>query len=114
MSADHLWHVTVLMAGSAAPLIDLRSALHRLCALDPANMGVRYRADGAEVQFWDEGPDPAAVADAAAGLWAASRAATGLPDWSVVGLEVLDRPRLQLRRRRRVALIRPGAVQEAT
>ena len=68
-AAGTLWHVTLLVAGAPAEAPQLRRALQRLCDRDPGNMGVRYRADGAELQFWDEGSDIEQVTHAALSLW---------------------------------------------
>ena len=91
-AAGRLWHVTLTLQGRPAPLEELRAALHRLCALDPMNLGVRYRADRVELQFWDEGPELGSVAQAAARLWSVSRDDTGLPPWTMVGLEIYQQP----------------------
>ncbi len=110
VGAGSLWHVTVLVTGDPAPIRQLGRALRALCDLDPGNLGVRYRADAAELQFWDEGPDIAQVAVAAALLWQSSRAAAGLPDWSLVGLEVHDRNRWRERQTTLARPIAPGSV----
>ncbi len=85
-----LWHVTVQLCGEPAPTEQLGPALQSLCDRDPMNMAARYAADRAELQFWDEGPELGPVAVEAARLWQSSRADMGLPDWSLVGLEVLE------------------------
>jgi hypothetical protein len=109
-AAGRLWHVTLTLQGRPAPLEELRVALHRLCALDPMNLGVRYREDRAELQFWDEGPELGAVAAAAALLWSDSQADTGLPRWSLVGLEVLQQS--MWRERSPAAVVAPGSVAQ--
>lgn len=107
---DTLWHVTLILAGAPAPMTQLGRALRRLCDLDPGNMGARFRADQAEVQFWDEGADISAVAFAAAHLWEASRDDAGLPQWSLVAIEVMDKARLRQRQQEAAELIAPGSV----
>lgn len=103
-----LWHVTVLMQGRPEPLPQLHRALVEMCAMDPMNLAVRYREDRAELQFWDEGPEVAAVADAAARLWGSLRDAAGLPAWTAVGLDV--RQQQVWREQEPAAAVAPGSV----
>jgi hypothetical protein len=105
-----LWHVTLIVSGRPAPLDELGRALRHLCALDPMNLGVRYREDRAELQFWDEGPELRTVADAAAQLWGSRRRDTGLPPWTLVGMEVMQQQ--TWRERRRDAVFAPGSVAQ--
>lgn len=108
--AAPLWHVTLLVAGPPAPEQQLAQGLRELCARDPGNLAARYRADQVELQFWDEGRDLQQVAAAATALWREGRADAGLPDWSLVGLEVLDRQRWREHRAAPPRAIRPGSV----
>lgn len=105
-----LWHVTLTLAGEATPPQRLHDNLQALCDLDPCNMAARYQPDAVELHFWDEGTDVAEVAHAALSLWGESRAELSLPSWSLVGLEILDRARLQERQLHAVPVIKPGAV----
>jgi len=109
-TASPLWHITLLAAGPPAPEQQLAQGLRELCALDPGNMAARYRANQVELQFWDEGPDLQRVAASATVLWREGRAEAGLPDWSLVGLEVLDRQRWGERQAAVPRAIRPGSV----
>lgn len=106
-----LWHITILLAGDPIPLDALGRGLRRLCDLDPANMAARYRAGAVELQFWDEGSDLETVALAAAQLWRSSRQGAGLPDWSLVGLQVLERARWRERRLTLPLAMAPGSVE---
>lgn len=103
-----LWHVTVIVQGRPAPLDQLGAALRQLCALDPMNLGVRYREDRAELQFWDEGPELQPVAEAAMQLWGSRRGDTGLPPWTLVGLEVTQQQ--VWREQQHAAVFAPGSV----
>jgi hypothetical protein len=109
-AAGTLWHITLILSGDPEPLSQVGPAVRRLCDLDPGNMGARYRSDRAEVQFWDEGGDIGQVALAASRLWRTSRADTGLPDWSLVGMQVMERGRLRERRAATISLFEPGSV----
>lgn len=86
-----LWFVTVTVAGDVVDAKDIRSGLERLSHEHPFLLSGRYAADRAEVRYWEEGPDAQAVLDLAVGLWAEHRSSAGLPDWEVVGVEVIDR-----------------------
>lgn len=86
-----LWHVTVTLSGSAVSTDDLRPALDRLVHERPLLMSVRYATDRAELRYWDEAEDVDDAAALALRLWGDHRSSAGLPAWTVVGLEVLDR-----------------------
>jgi hypothetical protein len=43
------------------------------------------------VRYWEEAPNAQSVLDLAVGLWDEHRVSAGLPDWEVVGVEVIDR-----------------------
>lgn len=89
-AAKRMWHVTLTAAG---PLVDrdsVRAGLERLAHEHPFLLDGRYAADRAEVRYWDESPDIDGAIAHATGLWAMHRASAGLPDWQVVGVEVLD------------------------
>lgn len=105
-----LWHVTVSVSGASASPEHLSAALHRLCALDPMNVGARYSTDTAVLQFWDEGAALSVVAQAAVAWWEAVRADAGLPEWSLTGLEVMDQHLWQQRGGQPRRAIAPGSV----
>ena len=109
-AAGTLWHITLLVAGAPVEGAALRRALQQLCDRDPGNMGARFRVDGAELQFWDEGHDIEQVTRAALSLWPSDRRAVGLPDWALVGIQVLDRNGWRERRAVLAAPIAPGTV----
>ncbi len=56
----------------------------------PFLLNGRYAADRAEVSYWEEAADVADAAILALRLWETHRATAGLPEWDVVGLEVVD------------------------
>ncbi len=105
-----VWHVTLVLTGAPAQPERLRDALEQLCALDPLNLGARFRADQVELQFWDEGRELRDVAAAAADLWRDSRSEVGLPDWSLIDLEVMDTAQWRERQLHGHWAIAPGLV----
>jgi hypothetical protein len=86
-----LWFVTVTVAGDDVDAQTIRSGLERLSHEHPFLLSGRYAADRAEVRYWEEAPDARAVLDLAVDLWHEHRSSAGLPDWEVVGVEVIDR-----------------------
>ena len=86
-----LWFVTVTVAGGVVDAQEIRSGLERLSHEHPFLLSGRYAADRAEVRYWEEAPDAQSVLDLAVGLWQEHRVSAGLPDWEVVGVEVVDR-----------------------
>lgn len=86
-----LWHVTLTMSGTAVPTERLRRALDQLVHERPFMLSVRYAPDRAELRYWDEAENVDDVAALALRLWGDHRDSAGLPPWTVVGLEVLDR-----------------------
>ncbi len=85
-----LWHVTLTVAGDAVDSTALRDALERLATERPFMVSMRYGLDRAELRYWDEADDLDDAAALALRLWGDHRVSAGLPDWRVVGLEVLD------------------------
>jgi hypothetical protein len=86
-----LWHVTLSVAGARVPDDDVRAALERLAHERPFLHAGRYAADRAEVRYWEESGTLLDAASLALRLWPEHRGTARLPDWRVVGLEVLDR-----------------------
>lgn len=86
-----LWFVTVTVAGEVVEAHAIRAGLERLSHEHPFLLSGRYAADRAEVRYWEEGPDAQSVLDLAVSLWGEHRTSAGLPDWEVVGVEVIDR-----------------------
>lgn len=91
------WHVTVTVSGDPVEPLLLRGALQRLSDERPFLEEIRYTRSGAEVRFWDEGESMLDVASLALRLWSEHRDSASLPNWEVIGLEVVERPVQQLR-----------------
>lgn len=96
------WHVTLTVAGTPVPETVIRAGLEHLSHDHPFLLSGRYGVDRAEVRYWEEGPDAVTVVGLALALWDEHRESSRLPDWEVVGVEVLDRETFH--RRGRVAL----------
>jgi hypothetical protein len=103
-----LWHVTVTFAGSAVDPAELKNGLQRLTQESPFLASARYADDRVEVRYWDEAENIDDAAAMALRLWHDHRESTRLPEWHVVGLEVLDRETLRSRGDR--GLIPPALV----
>ena len=89
-SVTRLWHVTVTVAGKPQDPVKTRSALRRLVAERPFLHSVRYDDRRSELMYWEESLDMVDAASLALRLWNEHRASADLPDWKVVGLEVVD------------------------
>ena len=85
-----LWSVTLTLAGDAA-------GLDRLLAQSPFLSSVRYSGHRAELRYWDEAEGADDAAAMALRLWPEHRETAGLPDWCVVGVEVVDRSTVEHR-----------------
>jgi hypothetical protein len=85
------WHVTLTVAGDPVVESEIRLGLERLSHEHPFLLSGRYSTERAEVRYWEEAPDAGTVASLALRLWADHRASALLPDWTVVGVEVVDR-----------------------
>jgi hypothetical protein len=85
------WHVTLTVAGLDVGEPEIRDGLERLSHEHPFLLSGRYGAGRAEVRYWEEAPDAGTVTALALRLWADHRDSSGLPDWDVVGVEVVDR-----------------------
>ncbi|MEZ0164267.1 hypothetical protein AB2L27_05735 [Kineococcus sp. LSe6-4] len=92
-----LWSVTLTVAGKATEVTEVRSALDRLLGEHPFLSSVRYSATRAELRYWDEARDVDDAAAMALRLWPEHRVSAGLPDWSVAGVEVVDRATVEHR-----------------
>ena len=91
--AGRMWHVTLTVRGVAVPPDEVRAGLERLQHERPFLLAGRYSADCAEVRYWEEAERLEDAAALALRLWGEHRRSAGLPPWSVVGLEVIDRRR---------------------
>lgn len=89
-SVDH-WHVTVTLTGDPRCERDVSAALHRLLDERPLLQSCRYGADAVELRYWEQAEDVSDAAAMALRLWGEHRQSADLPDWRVVGLEVVDR-----------------------
>jgi hypothetical protein len=89
--ASRLWHVTLSVSGSEAPLREVRRALEQLAHDHPFLLTSRYANDHAEIRYWEEARDLHDAAAVALRLWGEHRASASLPPWEIVGLEVIDR-----------------------
>ncbi len=85
------WHVTVTLAGAPVEPLLLRSSLVRFAEQRMFLSSLRFLSDRVELSYWDEGRSMAEVASLAMRVWSEHRVSAGLPQWEVVGLEVLDR-----------------------
>jgi hypothetical protein len=86
-----LWHITLSVAGSEAPLSDVRRGLEQLSNDHPFLLTSRYANDHAEIRYWEEARDLHDAAAVALRLWGEHRASAKLPPWEIVGLEVVGR-----------------------
>lgn len=91
------WHVTVTLAGREHDAELVRDALARLAMERPFLHSMRYRRNRAELQYWEQAEGMLDAASLALRLWNEHRDSAGLPEWEVVGLEVLERDTLQHR-----------------
>ncbi|KQT89698.1 hypothetical protein ASG49_16945 [Marmoricola sp. Leaf446] len=85
------WHVTLTLGGAAVEPLLARAAVQRLTAERPFLDSVSATGDTAEVRFWDEGESMLDVASLAMRLWNEHRDSARLPDWEVVGLEIVEK-----------------------
>jgi hypothetical protein len=86
-----LWHVTLTVAGSELEPLIVRNALRRLSEQRPFLHSLRFAGARAEIQYWEEADDLIDASSLALRVWNEHRDTAGLPRWSVVGLEVLER-----------------------
>ncbi|GHJ37637.1 hypothetical protein [Streptomyces sp. TS71-3] len=89
--APRLWHITLSVSGSEAPLKDVRQGLEQLAQDHPFLLTSRYANDHAEIRYWEEARDLHDAAAVALRLWGEHRQTAKLPPWEIVGLEVIDR-----------------------
>jgi hypothetical protein len=94
-----LWHVTLTVAGAGVEPLLVRSALRRLSDQRPFLHSLKYAADRAEIQYWEEADTLLDASSLALRVWNEYRDSAGLPRWEVVGLEVLERTVFQSRSR---------------
>lgn len=98
-SEHRMWHATVTVAGAAQDPSAIHQALRRLQTERPFMHSLRYDERRAEIRYWEEGADMLDAASLALRVWSEHRESARLPDWSVVGLEVVERETFQERER---------------
>lgn len=86
-----LWHITLSVSGTEAPLQEVRRGLEQLAHDHPFLLTSRYANDHAEIRYWEEARDLHDAAAVALRLWGEHRSSAKLPPWEIVGLEVIDR-----------------------
>lgn len=94
-----LWLVTITLGGEPQGPDVVRAALEQLQQERPFLHSVRYESSTAELQYWEEAEGMLDAASLAMRVWNEHRDSCGLPQWELVGLEVLERG-LQQRRAR--------------
>jgi len=102
-----LWSVTVTVAGPGTDVDALRAGLDQLLAASPFISSVRYCGSRVELRYWDEARDADDAAAMALRLWTDHRPVTCLPEWPVVGVEVVDRATVEHRAAQRSRVRRP-------
>lgn len=107
-SPDHMWHVTLTVAGAAVTDDEIKAALERLSHEHPFLLSGRYTSDRAEVRYWEEAADVSSALRMAVHLWDEHIVSAHLPAWRVVGVEVVDRETFH--RRGRYVHEQPGLV----
>jgi len=88
---SRLWHVSVTVAGEALEPLVVRNALRRLNEQHPFLHSLKYAAERAAIQYWEEAESLLDASSLALRVWNEHRGSAGLPRWEVVGLEVLER-----------------------
>ena len=86
-----LWHVTVTVAGEAMEPLMVRAALARLSQERPFISALRFNSERAEITYWDEAELIVDAGSLALRLWNEHRESARLPDWEVIGLEIVER-----------------------
>ena len=91
------WLVTLTLSGEAWDEDAVRAALHRLLDEQPFLQSCNYTPDTVEVRYWEQAETLQDAAAMALRLWGEHRRSAGLPPWTVVGLEVVDRATMHRR-----------------
>ena len=92
-----LWHVIVTVGGEPHDPCTTHAALLRLRQQWPFVHSLRYAEDRAEVRYWEESADILDAASLALRLWNEHRDSAELPDWKIIGLEVVTEDTHRLR-----------------
>jgi hypothetical protein len=85
------WHVTLTLSGESVEPLIVRAAMQRLHEERQFLDSVVPTGRSVEIQFWDEGENMLDVASLAMRLWNEHRESAKLPDWEVVGLEIVEK-----------------------
>jgi hypothetical protein len=83
------WHVRLTLSGAPVEPLILRGAVHRLNQQRPFLDSISSGGECVEIQFWDEGETMLDVASLAMRLWNEHRHSARLPNWEIVGLEII-------------------------
>lgn len=106
--ARGMWHVTLTVAGPTVDQSLIKEGLERLSFEHPFLLSGRFTGDRAEVRYWEEAVSAAEVSCMALGLWTEHRMSACLPEWEVVGVEIVDQDTFH--RRGRYVHEQPGLV----
>jgi hypothetical protein len=87
----------VTVGGEPHDLSKTHAALLRLLQEWPFIHSLRYSEERAEVRYWEESADMVDAASLALRLWNEHRTSADLPDWKIVGLEVVSEDTYRLR-----------------
>ena len=85
------WHVRLTLSGAPVEPLILRGAIQRLNQERPFLDSVTSNGESVEIQFWDEGESMLDVASLAMRLWNEHRHSANLPNWEIVGLEIVGK-----------------------
>lgn len=103
-----MWHVILTVAGAPVPSDMIKDGLEKLAHDHPFLLSGRFANDRAEVRYWEEADCIATVISLAEKLWEEHRVTAELPNWRVVGVEVLDRDTFH--RRGAAGLVSAGGI----
>jgi hypothetical protein len=85
------WHVRLTLSGAPVEPLILRGAVQRLSQERPFLDSISSNGESVEIQFWDEGESMLDVASLAMRLWNEHRHSAKLPNWEIVGLEIVGK-----------------------
>lgn len=107
-SESQMWHVVLTVAGTAVDSDTIKRGLEHLAHDHPFLLSGRFASDRAEVRYWEEADSVSGVIELATRLWSEHQESAGLPDWRVVGVEVVDRETFH--RRGTAGLVSAGGI----
>src|SRR4051812_41714116 len=99
MGEPRLWLVTLTVGGPPYTAGEVKAALDRLAVEQPFLLEGRFAPNRVELRYWEEAAECTDACALALRLWGEHRQSAGLPAWTVLGLEVLDRGVAQTRSR---------------